>query len=61
MQAFRHQKKILDNFQKGVRGIAVAPSLSKPIKGQEKALVQNLKKIISESIPKIGVKEVSTG
>ena len=37
------------------------PSLSKPIRDQDKALVQKSGKIISESISKIGEKEVLTG
>ena len=55
------KKKTPTTSKKGVGGIAVASSLSTPMRGEEKTLVQKLGKIMSESIPKIGEKEVSAG
>ena len=37
------------------------PSLNKPMRDQEKTLVRESEKIISKSIPKIGMKEVPAG
>lgn len=52
------KKKTLMTSRKEVGGIALAFSLSKPVRGQKKVLMQKSRKIISKSIFKIGMKEV---
>ena len=52
------KKKTLMTSRKRVGEIALALSLSKPVRDQKKVLMQKSRKIISKSILKIGMKEV---
>lgn len=45
--------------EKKVGGIALAPSLSEPMRGQEKALVQESARIMLDSSPKENLKKIS--
>lgn len=55
------KKKISTASKKKAGGIALASSLSEPMKGQKKALMQKSGKIMLESVPKKGMKEIPTG
>ena len=55
------KKKMPVTSKKRIEKIALVPSLSKPIRDQEKTLVQKSTRIVSDFIFKIGMKEVPAG